>query len=141
MSHYYERIRDMKQQQTSGNRIESFVGPPRVDVTLLERDVGHSRILRSLTRHRNHLGGAIDSHNAAGRCHKFSGHHRHVAETRAEIEDPHPGRQTGGLQQEARGALDHRRLAIETRDLLGMSAERVLLLQSNLVVHDCSYGS
>jgi hypothetical protein len=45
------------------------------------------------------------------------------------------------LQQEARGALDHRRLAIETRELLGMSAERVLLLQSNLVVHDCSYGS
>jgi hypothetical protein len=50
MSHHCERIRDMKQQQTSGHRIESFVGPPRVDVTLLERDVGHSRILRSLTR-------------------------------------------------------------------------------------------
>jgi hypothetical protein len=41
-----------------------------------------------------------------------------VAETRAEIENPHPGRQTRGLQQEARGTLDHRRQAIETCQLL-----------------------
>jgi len=128
VTHDRDGVRQVKENQPGGHRIERLTRVPRGDVAFEERHVALPRLRHSRPRDGQRVARAVDADDGALRTDELARDPRHMPEPGAQIEHSLAAAQARRLQNGARGPLDPRGLRVEPFELVRGAAEDVLLV-------------